>query len=275
MSTRQSRHVPVTMGSPEFNSSETRTGMVTHAWFPPGTALARHTHDRPILAVMLEGGFRTSIAGRHLECSPQSFWTEPLGEMHANVAGAEGARVVVLQPNPVFTSLFAPVAPLLTDVRLQRDAQIAADARRLQSEIRFGDSVSPLAIDALMMQILAGAARLEPGYKSRPPAPRWLRDVQELIHARFRERLGLAELAVAADVHPCYLSRRFHVHFRVTLGDYVRQLRIQWAAERLERSDAPIAEIALDAGYSDQSHFTRQCRKYLGAGPAEYRRRRG
>ncbi|HVT38224.1 MAG TPA: hypothetical protein VHE78_04230, partial [Gemmatimonadaceae bacterium] len=90
MNARTARHVPVTLGSPEFRSVDTRSGVVTHAWFPPGTALPPHTHDRPIVAVMLEGGFRTSIARRELECSARCFWTEPLGERHANTAGAEG-----------------------------------------------------------------------------------------------------------------------------------------------------------------------------------------
>jgi quercetin dioxygenase-like cupin family protein len=55
MQRRERRHVPVTMGSPEFRTIETNGFIVTDAWFPPGAVLPRHTHDRAIFATMLEG----------------------------------------------------------------------------------------------------------------------------------------------------------------------------------------------------------------------------
>ncbi len=51
------RPVPVTMGSPLFRSLELDGFAVIEAWFPAGEQLARHTHDRPCVAVMLEGSF--------------------------------------------------------------------------------------------------------------------------------------------------------------------------------------------------------------------------
>jgi AraC-like DNA-binding protein len=56
------------------------------------------------------------------------------------------------------------------------------------------------------------------------------------------------------------------------MGDYVRTLRAEWAAARLTRTGLSLAEIAADAGYSDQSHMTRELRRRLGVRPGEYRR---
>jgi AraC-like DNA-binding protein len=58
-----------------------------------------------------------------------------------------------------------------------------------------------------------------------------------------------------------------------TVTGYVHRLRIDWARERLERSDMPLADVALDVGFADQAHFTRVFRRVTGSTPSEYRRR--
>ena len=67
--------------------------------------------------------------------------------------------------------------------------------------------------------------------------------------------------------------RAFHAHMDCTVTGYVHRLRIEWARERVERSDVPLADVALDAGFADQAHFTRVFRCETGSTPSEYRRR--
>jgi AraC family transcriptional regulator len=221
---------------------------------------------------MLEGSFLTSIARRALDCTERCVWTEPLGEMHSNVSGTRGARVVVVQPNARHFDEMAGVGRLTSEVSLRSDAVIAADGRRIVDEMRLSDSASPLAIEALIIQIMARGVRAIRQQSAARDDPRWVARIRELLHARFRDRLTLGDLAAAAEIHPCHLSRSFRRHFHKTFADYVRALRADWAAEQLATSDASIAEIAVSAGYVDQSHFTRQFRMRLGVTPAEYRR---
>ena len=95
------------------------------------------------------------------------------------------------------------------------------------------------------------------------------------MHARFREPLRLADVAREADVHPGHLARAFRQHFRMTLGSYVRTLRLEWVTTELLRSDESLASIALAAGFADQSHLTRAFKLYCGLTPQVYRRTRG
>ena len=88
------RPVPVTMGSPWFRSMTTSTCLFTEARFSAGDALHPHSHDRPIMAVMLEGSFDTAIVGKRYACLPGWSWTEPCEERHANYIGNRGARVL-------------------------------------------------------------------------------------------------------------------------------------------------------------------------------------
>ena len=55
--------------------------------------------------------------------------------------------------------------------------------------------------------------------------------------------------------------------------DMVRTMRLDMAADLLERTNAKVLDIALDLGYSDHAHFTRAFRGWTGLPPLEYRRR--
>ena len=57
----------------------------------------------------------------------------------------------------------------------------------------------------------------------------------------------------------------------MTAGVYLREIRVQRAADALVRSSAPLAQIALDAGFADQSHFTRVFRTAYGVTPHRWR----
>lgn len=265
--------VPVTTGSAGFRTIDSGSSVVTHARFPANTVIDAHTHDRPIFAVMLSGGFRSTIAHRRLECAPTTLWTEPAGEVHANYIGRTGARVIVVQPNPAL-DVFAPFASLLEIVRHTRQPLVANDAQRIASEIEDPDTLTPMAIDALIFTMFATAAR-SLSMRRRSEPPKWLVRIRELLHDRFRERLSLADLSIVAGVNASHVAREFRAHYGLSIGEYVRRLRCEWAAARLLTTTESISEIAASAGYSDQSHFTRQCVRFLGVGPGRYRRTRG
>ena len=105
---------------------------------------------------------------------------------------------------------------------------------------------------------------------SRPPT--WLSQVREILHAQFSEHLTLAAIAESAGVHPVHLAREFRMHFRVTIGEYLRQLRIEFACAKLSNSHSALSDIALAAGFSHQSHFSRTFKRLTGMTPAEYRK---
>ena len=70
-----------------------------------------------------------------------------------------------------------------------------------------------------------------------------------------------------------HLTRTFRRHYGHSIGSYVRALRLEWALGELAASDQPISHVACAAGFSDQSHFTRECKKRHGVTPGLYRSR--
>jgi AraC family transcriptional regulator len=95
--------------------------------------------------------------------------------------------------------------------------------------------------------------------------------VEELLRDRLDGPPSLGELGETVGVHPAYLARAFRAHYGFSVGEYSRRLRLAWAAEELSRGEAPLAEVAANAGFADQSHFTRVFKQHVGTTPARYR----
>ena len=72
-------------------------------------------------------------------------------------------------------------------------------------------------------------------------------------------------------MHPVHLAQTFRKFYRCTIGDYVRSLRIEFACRQLAATNMPLSQIALLAGFADQSHFTRTFKETLGVPPSRYR----
>ncbi len=99
--------------------------------------------------------------------------------------------------------------------------------------------------------------------------------VVERIRRAPGEPHRVSTLAREAGMSARQLQRRFGESFGVGVKEFILRARIQAAAEALRSTSAPIAEVALDSGFYDQSAFTRQFRRRTGLTPQRYRRQGG
>jgi AraC family transcriptional regulator len=162
-------------------------------------------------------------------------------------------------------------------VTQRRDATFHLLACKMHREFAVADSATPLALEGLTFELLAAGSRAtkQPARGNGIPAP-WLCRVRELPHERFTSRdLRIADLRALVDVHPVYLTRAFRNHFGLTPAEYLRQLRLTWSATARAESASSIAEIAAEAGFTDQSHFTRVFRRAFGETPGGFGRSMG
>jgi AraC family transcriptional regulator len=143
-------------------------------------------------------------------------------------------------------------------------------ATQLYDEFRRLDNVAPLAMEGLILELLVATSRRATGNTERRP-PRWLQQLEELLRVRFAENLSLQELAAAVNVHEVHLARVFRKFHGCTVGDFLRQLRIEYASRQLSMTEEALANIAAAAGFADQSHFSRTFKSYTGMLPTEFR----
>jgi AraC family transcriptional regulator len=143
-------------------------------------------------------------------------------------------------------------------------------ANRLYAEFARKDGASEIAIEGLVLEILAEVARSEEADKALK-APAWLKQATEIVESRFLERLSLTKIAAEVGVHYVHLSREFHKYNRCTVGELIRRRRVQYASHLMAHSRMPLAEIALACGFSDQSHLSFLFKRFMGVSPSKFR----
>jgi AraC family transcriptional regulator len=266
--------VPITMGASGAATLALDDFLVTDAFFPPHAYLPPHVHERASFATMLEGSFDIAISRHTYACEPQSAVTEPAEERHDNRLGHAGAHVVVIQPDPAAIERLGPCGQWFGAVHHAPKTPVCAAAWRIARELRAPDGATPVAVEGLVLEMLALTTRRNwnTDGPAHLPAPRWLTRAREELHDRFLDPPRIRDLAAVAGVHPDHLARAFRLRFGAPIGSYLRRLRLDWAATRLESSAERISAIALRAGFADQSHFTRTFKRHTGLTPQAYRR---
>ena len=91
------------------------------------------------------------------------------------------------------------------------------------------------------------------------------------IEARIGRPISLCDIAARSDWSTHHFHRKFRARVGLPVMDYVRRRRLTIAASRLIESDAPILELALDAGFNSQAAFTRAFTRVFRRSPAAYR----
>jgi len=235
--------------------------------FPPGYVQDTFEPELPYLALVLEGALEKSFRSRTLELDRACGLIMPVGATHGARFGSTGARVVIVKP----TDASSPVAGCLDRLVELRARGFSWLAWRLAGELRASDAAAPLAAEGFALELLAMTSRETKSERQVGRRPAWLCSAEELLRARTGDCVGLGELADAVGVHPAHLARTFRARYGVSVGEYGRRLRVAWAATEVARGDAPLALIATQAGFADQSHFTRLFKHYVGTTPARYR----
>jgi AraC-like DNA-binding protein len=235
--------------------------------FPPGYVQDEFEPDLPYFAFVLDGRLEKTFRLRTMQLETACAVTMPSGAAHGARFGSTGARIVIVKPS----SSSGVVADCLDRLVELRGRGLTWLAWRLAAELRASDTAAPLAAEGLALELLAATSR-ETRAEQRPGRPPpWLQTAEEILRARVGDCVGLVELGEAVSVHPTHLARVFRAHYGVSVGEYGRRLKVARAATEVARSDVPLAVIAVRTGFSDQSHFTRLFKQYVGTTPARYR----
>jgi AraC family transcriptional regulator len=105
------------------------------------------------------------------------------------------------------------------------------------------------------------------------PAPQGQRVGRAIdyIEAHFSEDVSLLELSRVSGLGPTHLTKLFKRHAGMTPYAYVIRRRLRHAVYLLTQSDAPISQLAVDAGFADQQHMTHVFSRHFGRTPNSFR----
>jgi len=244
--------------------------------YPAAMERPMHAHDRACFHYMIEGGY-VEQHGRHFhECTTYTLAFQPAGHEHSYRALGGRSRSFTIELDEAWTKRLRDHGVVLDSPGSLRGGLACWLHARLYREFRSMDAASPLAIEALALEMAVETARhgerlgdADAGH-GRRPAP-WLLQATHLLHDRLAETLTLSDVAGSVGVHPVHLARAFRRHHGCTVGEYVRRLRVGLACQQLTHSSASLTEIALATGFPDQSHFCRVFKRVTGRTPGAFR----
>lgn len=253
----------------QLRQAEVEGFQITEAFHPGGSSLPWHHHAGPTICYVLGGAFAERSGRQTLRCIPRTLKVTPAGEPHANEFDSGDARGLMIEVRPDRLKALRPHADVLDEPFQSGGGQLVMLARRIHRELLEQDGAAPLALEGLLLELIAEAQRQQ---ARDPGEPRpWLARARDILHDTPAGRHTLAGIAATVDVHPVTLARAFRRTFGCSVGQYLRRLRLEEASRLLITTDQPIAEVALAAGYSDQSHFSNAFRRHTGIPPGRYR----
>ncbi len=244
--------------------------LLTETRYRPGLRLPRHRHAVPYVCVVLGGAFDEHGERREHACTKGTVVFNSCGESHHDVFGDGGAHVLNIQCDPNWLTEAGAIGASRQGALYRRDPRLRCLAGSLECELREQDDASALGIEGLVLELLAAFIRCSMSLpQGRLPA--WLRQATDMIHDRFREPVRLGEIAETVGVNASHLARSFRKFHHCTVGDYLRRLRVECAHQAIMATNTPLAEIAVSAGFTDQSHMTRSIRQAYGHTPSSVR----
>jgi AraC-like DNA-binding protein len=180
-----------------------------------------------------------------------SFFERDLGLFRRKEAADVATRLTIAGSNDVWPALVTPPESTSDALRSRTSAALYTRPR---------------------LNALASLSQRAPTAQARgglPPGA--MRRVREYVDAHLGESMDLAELAAIAGLSVFHFARQFKQSAGVTPHSYLVQRRIERAQDMLARTDLALSEIAVAAGFSDQSHLARHFRQLLGTTPREFR----
>jgi AraC family transcriptional regulator len=229
---------------------------------------AAHAHEAAFIALMLRGEYVETAALRSYRYERFSAVYHPAMTEHHDVVGRAGVQLLMFEFDPALLDGAAAGADFMREMRDLTGSRVAWDLLSLHRDA--ATNYDDLDFESRALEMIGGLLRL-PNVVARDLGS--VRQAREFVHAHFRDRMTMREIGAAAGVHPVYIGQMFRRHVGETIAAYAARLRVRAAAEELSAAQKPLAQIAVDYGFCDQSHFQRVFKRLTGATPASFRAR--
>ena len=238
----------------------------------------RHYHDEANLVFTLSGSLTQSMSSRTTLLPPSSLMFVPAGEMHATQFGPQGASCFFVATDAVWVDKrFDNVKIDASEPRIVSGASyLHSVALKMYEEFRHPDALSDIILEGALLELFGRWFR--EGRNPLRDTPGWLRTVRTVLHDSFRESISLSDLSHTVGVHSSHIAREFHGAYGLTIGEYVRKLRVDFVAAELRNSGTKehcLTDLALRAGFSSHAHMSAVFKRTTGMTPSQYQKAHG
>ena len=231
----------------------------------PCCTQATHQHSEARIVLPLAHAVESSHARHTLGVRPGEALFRPVAQPHADRCGAPVTCLALLLPEDFGL-------PRVGAAFVARGVELAGVAMALRDELHADDAAAGLVREGLA--VLLSTLVLQHRPLAERGAPRWLRTVVDRLADASVPAPSLTELARVVDREPAHVATMFRRTYGQSVGTTHRRLRLEHARACLARDpDCTLADAAAQAGFADQSHFTRHFSRLFGVTPGAWRRR--
>ena len=215
---------------------------------------------------------------------PGSVSVGPAGWSRSGSWSLEGNRASDLLVLMIAPQLFQRIGAeingsevLLRPLINLEDALVTSAILALEADVRQGSPLGPIygetVAAALMAHLVHERAQIAPERLDRPALSADVATrVRDYIEAHVGEPILLGDLASLVGIEIHKVARAFKKSFGIAPHRYILRARVARAKAMLRRRDLSLVDIALSAGFSNQSHFTKAFKKLTGISPSSYRK---
>lgn len=240
---------------------------VEEAVMPAGLVVPEHEHEGGQIYFVLDGTYVETIRGRSHLLPAGAAWFRPPAEAHQNRVAGDGEVLTLIATFD--RSRLESLERRAWSPRTVQSMMLDEVRFEIMREIRRGDAASGTAVEGWSLLLLSRTERLL--CSEADGAPEWLEEAVRFIEHSYRQTLTLSAVAAHVAVHRATLAVAFRRFHRVSVGQYIRELRLRWARAELLESRRAIKDIALDARFYDQAHFGKVFKHRFGVSPAALR----
>ena len=230
-------------------------------------AVPRHRHASSHFVLVVRGVYITEARNQDALYGPGTLIYNPTGTAHRDrFDGGQGAFLTIT-PSPSVARLLDACVPVPLIIH---HAQAIAAAIRTRKLLLQDGLLQPELLDDCCLDL---AGTMSDGFETETRhLPSWLVKARELMRDCCLAGITVGAVANRVGVHPVHLARAFRRYFHVSPGEYLSRCRISRARELLQTTTLPLTEIAIETGFSEQSHLTHAFRRETAMTPAAYRR---
>jgi AraC family transcriptional regulator len=231
---------------------------------PGEQVIGEHQHDWAYIGLYTAGRYLERYDGGEADMSGPCAVLHPAGRPHADTVHEDGLETLTIEFDPAWLRLHG-FTGRLDRSRVWSGGAIGRAARGLAALL-----ASPRAGEAALAR--ATAQFLDQALAHEPKeAPRWIPDARRLVSDGLA---STADLARHLDLHPAYVAQAYRHAAGEGVGDTLRRRRVEAASALLRRTQLALAEVAIAAGFCDQSHMNRCFSAVLGRTPLRVRQER-
>ena len=232
---------------------------------PAGQSISAHRHDWPLLTLPMLGGYREECEDGIVAVDGPAAILHPAGVCHANCIHQRGMETFSIEFDPAW--LGSPGAAF----RLDRSSYWLGGEVPLAARSLIRLWTTPAASEAELRKATVdflGTALKEPEKRF----PTWFDRVARQLTSEAPRTAS--EVAANIGLHPRWLSHAYRSAAGEGLRETLTRRRVEQAVQLLRSTDEPIADVALAAGFCDQSHLNRALRRFTGRTPLQVRAER-